>query len=467
MSNTPNAAKPEPLLLPPQDSGAERAVLGSLLIDPDAMLGVREVGLEVRDFYHDTHGLIYAAMLELASHWRPVDMVTLSAALEGKQNGHGSQLDLIGGSAYLTDLLSATPTSIHAAHYAGVVRGLAQRRRIISTAASIAEAAQVYDGPIEGLYNAVSSLFYGAVDVTEAHSHFYGNDENLAGYLATQVGRAEMLARDPNALAQTGIADLDRILGNLEPGTVLAIAARPGVGKTILMEQIAEHNARHGKRVAFYHLELSHQFMLDRRMAKASGIPLDRLRQGYSGAEVARALDDLRDWQANIVYIHCPGWNAERITSDMTRLAARGECDVAIVDYLQKLSLPDRRGWNTSMLYGLMVESLKTAAEQLAIPLILGTQVSRDWKQTSDKRPTAADIRNSGEIEEKVNQIVVLHRAEARETGRAQPTSETIEAHVEKNTGGALGACELVHLLGRFTLAGKARENEPSNEINF
>jgi len=460
----PTIARSQAHLLP-QDNDAERAVLGSLLIDPDAMLRVREVTLEPRDFYQETHGLIYRAMLDLADRWQPVDAVTLAAALDSKQNGHGSQLALIGGPAYLTGLIETTPTSVHAATYAGVVKALAQRRRIISVAADIAAQAQEHDGPIDALYSSVTAAMLGVVDVAGPHSHLYGTDDTLLGYLTTQSAREELLKRNPNALAQTGIPDLDALLGNLEPGTVLAIAARPGVGKTILMEQVAEHNARHGKRVAFYHLELSHQFMLDRRMAKHSGIPLDRLRRGYNGPEVGRAIDAMHGWQSNLVYIHCPGWSAERIAADMTRLAARGECDVAIVDYLQKLALPDKRGWNTAMLYGLMAEALKTAAEQLAIPLVLGTQVSRDWKQTGDKRPTAGDIRNSGEIEEKVNQIVVLHRPETRE-GQKGATTETIEAHVEKNTGGPLGSCELVHLPGRFTFAGRAQE-ETDSDIDY
>ena len=452
----------------PQDSSAERAVLGSLLVDPDAMFGVREAGLEARDFYLEAHGLIYSAMLELADRWQPIDLVTLAAALDGKQNGHGSQLALVGGAAYLTELLAATPTSIHAAHYAGIVRSLAQRRRIISTASSIAEAAQLHDGPIEELFNSVSGMFYGVVGVAGARSHLYGTDETLVKYLVTQRDREELLRRNPDALAQTGIEDIDRVLGNLEPGTVLAVAARPGVGKTILMEQVAEHNAAHGKRVAFYHLELSHQFMLDRRMARWSRIPLDRLRRGYSGREVADALEVMRPWQSNIVYVHCPGWGAERIAADMTRLAARGDCDLAVVDYLQKMALPEKRGWNTSMLYGLMAEALKNAAEQLEVPLVLGTQVSRDWKQSADKRPSSADIRNSGEIEEKVNQIIVLHRPEVRGAVQQEQITETIEAHIEKNTSGPLTGAEgipLVHLLGRFTFAGKMEEED--NDIGF
>jgi replicative DNA helicase len=286
----PTIASSQAHLLP-QDNDSERAVLGALLIDPDAVLKVREVALEPRDFYQEMHGLIYKAMLDLADRWQPVDAVTLAAALDSRQNGHGSQLALIGGPAYLADLIGATPTSVYAAHYAGVVKALAQRRRLISTAASIAEAAQAHEGPMDALYNTVSGLFYGAVDVAGPRSHLYGTDDTLADYLTTQAQRAELLKRNPNALAQTGIPDLDRILGNLESGTVIAIAARPGVGKTILMEQIADHNARQGKRVAFYHLELSHQFMLDRRMAHYSGVPLDQLRRGQAGQDDPHGAD--------------------------------------------------------------------------------------------------------------------------------------------------------------------------------
>ncbi len=448
----------------PQDSDAERAVLGALLIDPDAMLSVRQGDLAPTDFYQESNGLIYAAMLELADRYQPVDLVTLSAALESKQNGHGSELALIGGSAYLVALIEATPTSIHAAHYAGVVRSLAQRRRIIAAAGDIAAQAQAHEGTTDELYNTVTATFLRGLGVQSQRSHLYGTDETLLAYIANQHARAERYHADPNALMTTGIADLDRILGNLEPATICAIAARPGVGKTVLAEQIAEHNAKHGKHVAFYHLELSHQFMLDRRMARYSAVSLDDLKRNENLHRVAQATDAIREWHGGLVYIDCSGWAAERIAADIRRLVARRECDLAIVDYLQLMPLPFGRGsMNAAMLIGLQALALKDAATQLGIPIVLVSQLRRGERERADKRPTLEDFRNSGEIEEKVNQAILIHRPNERPEGAE---SEVIECHVAKNTGGDTGRCELVHVVGRYMLAGKARQGA-ANEIDF
>ncbi len=442
----------------PQSAEAEQAVLGSLLIDPDAILSVREVGLDADDFLAERHRVVYAAMLELADRWQPVELLTVAAMLEERRNGKGSQLEAIGGSAYLTDLVTSTPTSVHAVHYASIVKACAQRRRVIAAAASIASAAQGHDGPIDELYSMASGLLFGAIETVADGSHLYGTDDTLMAYLETQERRAERMATDPNTLITTGLADLDRMIGNLEPATLTAIAGRPGVGKTILMEQLAEHNAKHGKRVVFYHLEFTHQFMLDRRMARYASVSLYDLRRGDRAGKdaVARACDALREWHHNLLYVDCPGWSAERIAADIARLAARGECDLAIVDYLQLIPLPDnRRGLNASMLIGAQAGVLKTAANQLQIPLVLGSQLRRGERSLADKTPTLDDFRNSGEIEEKVNLAMLLHRPEPRPEGA--PT-ERIECHVAKNTSGELGTCNLVHLCGKFMFGPEARE---------
>jgi len=222
------------------------------------------------------------------------------------------------------------------------------------------------------------------------------------------------------------------------------------------LEQLAEHNAKRGHKVAFYHLELTHQTMLDRRMARQSTVSIRELIRGYNGPEVARAMDALRPWQTNLVYVHCPGWSSERVAVDIARLYARGECDLALVDYLQKLRLPERRGFNSAMLVGQSAEALKNAAEQLNIPIAVASQVSRDFKSRKTRRPHMEDLRNSGELEEKANQIVILHRPLTRDPTHPQQT-EPMEAHIEKNTLGALGRAKLVHLLGRFLIAAAAQ----------
>ena len=249
------------------------------------------------------------------------------------------------------------------------------------------------------------------------------------------------------------------------------VVARPGVGKTIYLEGVAEHNARRGHTVALYHLELSHSLMLNRRMARYSGIPIGRLRRGYQGPELAHALDEIRPWHHRITYIHCAGWSAERIAADMVRLRAKGECDVAVIDYLQKLRWPEHKGANVAAIMGIMAETLKNVAENLGISVITAAQVNRSWKGNADKRPHIEDLRSSGEVHEKCNQAVVLHRQQEREDRRGGGSTETIEVAVEKNTTGDVGRLELYHQLGRFRFVGVARQTErqrePEPEMQF
>lgn len=444
----------------PHNREIERAILGALLIDPDAILRVREVDLQPSDFYVPSHGMIYAAMLSLADRFRPIDTLTVADALRAKSHNGRSDLDIIGGPAALTELIGETVTAIYAGDHAAIVKRLARQRAIITMSGELAALAHHHEGTLEELYDQVSRLVAAAMDRPETASHYYGSDESLVEYLAEQVAMQERLQADPDALIVTGLRDLDAYLGSIPEGTLHVPVARPGTGKTIYCECLAEHNARRGKRVAFYHYELSTREMLHRRVARHGKVALQRLREGYSGPEVTDALDAIRAWHGNIVYVHCPGWSAERVAADMTRLHARGECDLAVVDYVQKIPLPRGEG-TTSMRIGQNVEVLKTCAEQLSIPIVLPSQVNRSFKGRGNARPTIADIRESGEIEEKANQILVLHRPEERQAGRPEDLfgkTEKIEIHIEKNTGGATGQVDVVHVLGHYKYASLARQ---------
>jgi len=387
--------------------------------------------------------------------------------LESRKNGDGSQLHMIGGPAELARLITHTPTSIHAGHYAEIVHRLAQQRQLIHVSGDIAAVAQDHDGPIETLYDEVSRQFFDAVDVSSPASHLRGDDNTLTEYLANQERIKDRLAANPDALITTGWPDIDHYLGDIEAGMLHVVVARPSVGKTIYLEGVAEHNAQRGHSVAFYHLELSHSLMLNRRMARYSGIPIGKLRRGHTGPELSRALDLIRPWHQRITYIHCAGWSAERIAADMVRLAAKGQCDVAIIDYFQKIRWPDVKGANVAAIMGLMAETLKNCAENLGIPVITAAQVNRGWKSNANDRPHIENLRNSGEIEEKCNQAVVLHRPQDREDRRGGVESETIAVAVEKNTTGDVGRCELFHQLGRFRFVAKARETQTEPTLVF
>jgi replicative DNA helicase len=207
---------------------------------------------------------------------------------------------------------------------------------------------------------------------------------------------------------------------------------------------------------------LSTKFMLDRRICRHGAVPFKQLQWGYDGPEVGRALDAMRRWHQNIIYVHCPGWSAERVAADITRLHAKGECDLAVIDYLQKIPLPRIPGLTTSMQIGQNAETLKNCAEVLGIPIVLPSQVNRSYKTRDNQRPTMADIRESGEIEDKANQILVLHRPDERDEGMPEDTfghTERIEIHIEKNTGGSTGRVEVLHVLGRYLYADMAHDD--------
>ena len=454
--------------LPPQNIEAEAALLGAILIDPDAMLRAREVDLQPSDFYREVHGQLFAAALTLTQRFEPVDILTVTAVLDG--NG---QLEAIGGPPALTGLVADTVSTVNAREYAVLVKRAAQQRCLIATCGEIVVASHGHEGPIEELYETVSAAFFEAVDVSAPRSHLYGTDDALIDYETYQLQRAERLKANPDFMARTGYMDVDAVIGDLPENSLTIIGAAPSVGKTIMMEGIAEYNAQRGHRVAFYHLELSHQFMLDRRMARYSGIPLHELKRGYNGPETSRATNAIAAWQQNMVYVHCPGWTAERIASDMTRLHARGECDLAIVDYLGKIRKPEGafRGRNEASVIGGQLEVVKNCAENLGIPVVMGSQVNRERTKRLDKRPQLSDLRGSGEIEERANLVIMLHRKWDRRAEQKQPehgAMEPIEVFVDKNTQGAVGSMTLYHRQGHFQFVAMAKgERVPDEELEM
>lgn len=436
----------------PNSKQTEENLIASLLIDPDAILRIGGTGLTADDFFNPANKLVYRVIERLASQGEAADLVTVGNALEQINGKTGNALDYIGGRAELSRLVAMLPTTIYAADYARDVRDLAFRRNLITACSKITAAAYNHEGTRDALQQSASELFGKAVQVEDEHSHLYGTDDALLDYLVHQQERQQRLKADPYALITTPWSEINRLLIALDDGMVQVIAARPGVGKTIWMENVAEYNAQRKKAIAFYHLELSHQFMLDRRMARWSGVAYDELRKGENGQKVEQATDAIRQWQKNMTYIHCPGWSAERIMADAARLQGEGRADIVIIDYLQKLSMPDSRYRNEASIIGGQVAHIKDAAERLQFPVILGCQVTRDIKHRGqDGRAMLTDLYGSGMIEAYSNQVCILH-APILDEDEGPYELEPRELYVDKNTQGALGMVNLAHRCGRFRL---------------
>jgi replicative DNA helicase len=420
------------------DRNAEQAVNGAILIDQDAMLHVADV-LSPDDFYDERARWVYEAASSLYGKQEPIDPLTMCAELE--RNKH---LNQIGGSAYLTELIMSTPTSLNVSTYAATVSRLATLRKLLKIAGDIAGLAYKANGErTEAILDKVRGLVDSVTPMTSTEDVLLWLD-SLEQFIDGQLVRNARAAEREAGIVRPALAlpwrAFDRFKLKLRPGTLAIVVADSSVGKTTFMECCAEHWARQGHRVAFFHLELSHQMMLDRRMCRLSGVPIDQIEEGAEAA-IPRIIETnarLRDYTGGITYVHCPGWSARAIATKARQLHAKGLCDVGIVDYLQKLRL--YRPGGSSEEHGLSdaTEVLKNTAEQLGNGWMMGSQVNR--KADGALRVRGSHIRGSGSVPAKGNITVTLAREIDQETGDLSPV---ISARVDKNTMGPTGDTQL------------------------
>lgn len=448
------------------DEGAERALLGCLLVDQDAMAQV-DGNVVAKDFYDEGRRAVFATLVELYQGRVKVDVLTVRERLQTR-----GLLETAGGASGVMDLMSAAPDFTHALDYARVVRRLGTLRRLVMAAAAIVKDA--YAGRGDDL-SAVLERARRALESVEGARSGDGVLlwlDSLSGFLEAQWERLAEL----DVAAKGGKKPylelpwqaFQRFSARLRPGTLALVAAASGVGKTTFLECCAEAWARQGVRVAFFHLELSHRQMLDRRTSRLAGVPLSEVEDGAVTAEVDRAVVAMRGWPGGITYVHCPGWTAAQVAAERARLQAKGLCDVALVDYLQKLTLPRTRGQNKSDDIGDAVEQLKIDAERAGVPYMVASQFNRAAEGA--ERKTGAYIRGSGEPYEKANLALTLDRqilsgtetdGMGRITGMAGDLSGEVKGRVDKNTGGPTGDLRLWLDARRFLLTDLSREPEP------
>lgn len=442
----------------PNDTQAEEAVLGACLVDPDAILRVASTDLKAEEFYNAQNGRVFAAMLRLTVEGKPTDSVTVSSVLGEKAMPR------------MLSLMEHTTSTANVVYHAEIVKARAYQRNIIAGATEIVGVAYAHDGAAEQLADKTLTKLLPLTDVSGRNTHHRGSDEATMDLLTRLQERAD---RDPNRAIKTGLVDLDRLICEIEPGFLHVVVAKTSVGKSTYMENVAEYNAARGNRVVYYDYELGEDGLRLRQWARWSGVPRHLLRENIHAYEfidrsgvtrrytLAPALDAIREWQENLTIVNCIDWTAERIAADIQRMHARGECDLAIVDYLQMMPIDAKSRDNRAAQLGEKTQAIKNAGLKCRIPVLLGSQVRRGEHDNGTKRPSNDDIRNSGEVAEKASQIVVLHRPEARIDCDAPEEThgsvERLEIHVEKNAG-AIGSVTVGHILGRFKLTNWQRE---------
>ena len=393
---------PDETFVPPNNVAAEEAVLGSLLIDPSAVDEIAAV-LKPADCYRERSNWIYDAALALRARREPVDFLTLLSELE-----HRHQLQEVGGAAYLSSLINATPTAVHALAYARQVKETAIRRRIIWYASEAVRLACNQDLLLEEVLAVVEA---GAFKLREG---LRGADalRPLAEAVAeVQANLEAVIAGQTPQLLTTGFGDLDKLIGGWRRGSLNIVGARPAKGKSALLLGFAAHAARQKQTVLIFSLEMTGAEIVGRLAVAGAGVNLFQLTTGQAlqaqWPAVTSALSDLAGepiWLDDTGGIALPELRAKAL-----RLATRAPLGLIIVDYVQLVTLGQRSEKRYQEL-GAISRGLKALAKELDVPILAAAQLSRAVEQRSDRKPTLADLRESGDLEQDADTVLFIDR---------------------------------------------------------
>ena len=392
---------------------AEQAVLGSILINPEAYYDVAGF-LKPDDFYLIKHRWIWDVFAHLHDQRQSVDVLTVSQLLEAR-----GQLDEAGGAAYLAQLLNAVPTSVHAEAYGKIVQRDAMRRNLLAAASQIARLAYDEARDIEELVGEAETTVF-AVSEQRLNKDLKHIGEVLGEYYKQVEYRLEHQGELFGV--PTGFIDLDKVLGGLQKSDLLIIAGRPGSGKTGFMLSVAKNAAQlHRKRVAIFSLEMGNEQLVQRLMAQETGIDSQRLRLGQLRDEEVPLFTHATNVLSDIpIYLDdTPALTPAQLRAKCRRLEQEFGLDLVIVDYLQLMQGDGRSKDNRVQEVSQISRGLKQLAREINVPVLAGAQLSRAVEQRQDKRPMLSDLRESGSLEQDSDIVMFIHRPDPeKEPGR-------------------------------------------------
>jgi replicative DNA helicase len=375
----------------PQNVEAEAGVLGSLLIDPEAMAQIADF-LTPEDFYRESHRVIYEAAQDLYESGTPADLITLIDELQRR-----GKLDEVGGPSYVSSLANQVPTSANVESYAHIVERTAILRRLIHAAGQIAGIAYNEPDANVALDQAEKLIFN--VSQRVSHAEFEHIRDTLREYL-DKLGQLHSRRGEIVGVA-TGFSDLDKMTGGLQRSDLIILAARPAVGKTALALSVA-HGAttRFGHGVAVFSLEMSAEQLVARILSMDAGVDQQKLRTGWiDDDEWDRISDSVgRLSEANIYIDDTPGITLMEMRSKARRLKMERGFDLIVVDYLQLMqgTISGRAGENRVQEISAISRGLKELARELDVPVLALSQLSRAVESRTDKKPQLSDLRESG-----------------------------------------------------------------------
>ena len=426
--------------LPPQNIEAEQSLLGSLLIDKDAIIRIADI-VGPEDFYHDKHKMIFEAILDLFRKREPIDLLTLSNRLIEKE-----QLEQIGGRTYLVSLSNAVPTSSHVVNYAEIVQKKATLRNLISAASEITKIGYDQEEEVVDLLDRAEQRLF---SVSQGHQKQMFVPIN--SILNETFERIDELHKEKGKLrgVPTGYNDLDNLLAGLQISDLLILASRPSVGKTTLALDIARNVAtKHKVPVGIFSLEMSKEQLVDRLLCAEANVDLWKMRTGrLSDREedddfprIGHALGVLSE--APIFIDDSAIANIMDIRTKARRLQMEHGLGLLIIDYLQLMEAKYRTD-NRVQEISEISRGLKQIAKELNIPVLALSQLNRGVESRQPPIPKLADLRESGSIEQDADIVMFIYRESVYKRDLEFDRKNLAEIHIAKHRNGPTGLVKL------------------------
>jgi len=418
---------------PPHNPEAEIAVLGALLIDPEAFHDVADI-LErgAGEFYQQAHGHIWRSIAHLSEQRIPIDLLTVCQELERQ-----GRLEEIGGAAYIMGLINRTPTSLHAAAYARIVRDQRVRREILRAAGRAAQLAYDLTTAIEQTSAQVMTVVSDAVAGVAV-----GQARGAAQLFSDLYDLVDDRSRQPAGRlpgVASGFSDLDRLLGGgFQQGALNVIGGRPGQGKTSFLLSVLYNAAyQNQQRIALFSLEMSSEENGERLLAMSTKLDGQKIHAGKIGEDEWAQFTHGVEVGARIAvtFDDTPAINPVQLRARCKRIQAQTGLDLVILDYLGLMS-PDRPYENRTQEVSYLSRSLKALARELSVPILAAHQLSRAVELRADQKPQLSDLRDSGSIEQDADVILLIYPD--------KDNANLTHLDLAKHRNGPTGGCNLI-----------------------
>jgi len=424
-----------PARVPPHNTDAEVALLGSLMLRPDVLYEVTDF-IKADTFYAERHRHIYSTMMELFSKGAPIDLLSVTSRLTEK-----NVIEQVGGASYIAELAQSVPTASNARHYAEIIHKKYMMRRLIEASERIAQNCYEEAQELEEILDHAEKHVYDVTNVSTSHRFVHLKDA-----LGEAWERFDRLQQSTDQLrgVPSGFKELDSKLSGFQKSDLIILAARPSVGKTSLALDIARQAAiNYNVPVGIFSLEMSNQQLVDRMLAAESRVDAWKLRTGkVNDIEDFEKLKEGIDRLSNApLYIDDqPGNTILKMRSTARRLKSEKNIGLLIVDYLQLIIPSNTRTDNVVQQVTEISRSLKQLARELEVPVIALSQLSREVEKRGG-RPRLSDLRDSGSIEQDADVVMFIHREDRTKEDSDRPN--IAEIMIEKHRNGPTGRVEL------------------------